>query len=280
MNSNYDEMIRNAFSEKIEVPREYQQRLQATLKQARIASSQKESGSEDIFSRTGSKAKNFCQRHKISVKTCLSLAGGICACLGLIIVLSVFLKQGSPGGDFDNKQYIKISATPTATENTVTADDSLRTEIPADTESPRRTKLPLDTINPTLTVTNTNIPENSEIPKKEQKKNTEVAQTKNSSKPGNSTTANHPKKPAATPKRNKTTRPPELAQAQTSCMPESVETPPETTTPTSIESPEKTKTPENSTPHPKSSEGPDLGTMSPAAAETPAETPMQATPTA
>lgn len=163
MKSDYDEIIRNAFSEKIEVPKEYQQKIKETLKQARIASSQKESSSGNIFLRTDGKAENFFQRHKISVRTCLSLTGGICACLGLIIVLSVFL-QDRPEKDLRNTPYTKISATPAATENTVTADNALRTEIPADTESPWRTKLPLDTTKPTLTVVGTHIPEKTKTP--------------------------------------------------------------------------------------------------------------------
>lgn len=223
MKSNYDEILRDSFSEKIEVPEEYQQKMKETLKQACIASSQKKQSPVNKYFRADSRIESFFHSHKISVKTCLSLTGIVCACLGLILVLSILRKQDSPKGNFDNtrKQYVEISATPAVTENTVITDNILRTEIPADTMSPRKTNLPLDTTSPNLTVVNTH------IPKQEQKQETKTTQAKTTAKP----------------KRNKTTHAPEIAQVTTSFTPETIESPESTTTPTSNNTPQLTGSP-------------------------------------
>ena len=219
MKSNYDEILRDSFSEKIEVPEKYQQKIKESLKQACIASSQKKQSPVNKYLRADSRTEDFFQRHKISVKTCLSLTGIVCACLGLILVLFIPRKQDSPEKNFDNtrKQYVEISATPAATENAVIADNILRTEVPAGTKSPRKTNLPLDTTSPNLTVVNTHIP----------KQETETAQTKTTAKP----------------KKTKTTHAPEIAQVTTSYVPENIESPESTKTPTNSNTPQLTGSP-------------------------------------
>lgn len=174
MKSNYDKLLRDSFSEKIEVPEEYQQKIKESLKQVRIDSPQKMQDSMDKCFQTDNSLENFFQRHKISFRICLSLSCGICVCLGLIMLLSIFLKQGNLRKDFDNmqKQHARISATPAKTETTAASDNTLRTEIPADTESPQKTNSPIDTRNPALTTNNTHIPRNT------QKNDTEATQTK------------------------------------------------------------------------------------------------------
>lgn len=277
MKSDYDEIIRNSFSEKIEAPEKFQQKIQETLKQACIASSQKKEYPADKCCQTDSYLEKLFQKHKISVKACLALSCGICVCLGLIMLLSIFLKQDSLRKDFNNmqKQYAKISATPATTETTAASDNTLRTEIPADTESPQKTNFPIDTNKPALTTNNTHIPRNT------QKNDTEATQTKTTSNPNNSNTDNRKKNATAKPKRTETTRSPELAQVQTSYVPETIDGPEKTTTPASIESPAKTKTPETHTPlftgAPIASTAPDLEIVFPSAVETPVR--ASATPT-
>lgn len=276
MNSDYEKIIRDSYSEKMDAPEEYQEKLINKIKQAQITVSQSQvpSGGQPVrqnpvykFFHPDSGRKNFLHTSKIPVIACLSLACGICACLGLAMNL-----------------YVKKNAAPEATESAVMANGVPETKQPANTKSPLETELPWETINPEQATVDTHTP--GQKPKNE----TGTAQAKNTSnandnddasgnkkdataRPEKNVTAKPHKTVTAKPKKTTTSKSPELAQVKTSNAPEIIENPeisqiPETTgTPASISTPQLTNSPKETvppdTPYP-------LGTVLPA--DTPTQT--------